>query len=174
VLTLDDDHLTAVWGPIFLTVWKKVTRPDYARSIQFAVRDLAHSVPNQRVACLTIIEEKVELPNAESRTAVANIFRFNLEHIVCSANVMEGEGFRAAAVRGVVTGITLVARQPFPNHVFSSVTQAARWIAQAFAKEGDHVTASRLSASDLINAVDQVRRGGLSGDRVLASSDGSF
>jgi serine/threonine-protein kinase len=172
VLTLDDDHLTAVWGPVFLTVWKKVTRPDYARSIQFAVRDLAHSVPNERVACLTIIEEKAELPNAESRTAVANIFRFNLEHIVCSANVMEGEGFRAAAVRGVVTGIALVARQPFPNHVFSSVSQAARWIAQAFAKEGDHVTASRLSASDLIDAVDQVRRGSLSVDRGLASSDG--
>jgi hypothetical protein len=153
VLTSDDDHMTAIWGPVFFTVWKKVSRVEAARAIQYALRDLAASVPGRRVACLTVIEPRADLPDADTRTAVANIFRFNAESIVCSANVMEGEGFRAAAVRGVVTGIALVARQPFPNHVFPSVSLSAAWICRALVNAG----AASVAPGDLIAAVDEVR-----------------
>jgi hypothetical protein len=39
-------------------------------------------------------------------------------HIIrCSAVIMEGTGFRAAAVRGVVTSLTMLARHEFPHRI---------------------------------------------------------
>ncbi len=152
LLTCDGDHLTATWGPVFITLWKKEARVDAARAIQFALRDFAASTPTGRVACLTVIEAKAELPSKDARIAVANLLRFNAESIVCSLNVMEGEGFRAAAVRGVVTGISLVARQPFPHRTSASVALAASWVATSMQKEG-----LVFSSEELISAVESVR-----------------
>jgi hypothetical protein len=48
--------------------------------------------------------------------------------IACSAVAFEGSGFRAAFVRGVVTGLTILARHPFPNRIFAGVPEASSWL----------------------------------------------
>jgi hypothetical protein len=77
---------------------------------------------------LTIIDENAPAPSAEARTAIARLFESGASDVVSSAVAFEGSGFRAAFVRGVVTSLTLLARQPFPHKVFPGVTQAAAWL----------------------------------------------
>ena len=60
------------------------------------------------------------MPPAASRNELAATLR-GASFIKASAVAFEGQGFRAAAVRGVVTGLTALARQPFPHKVFAHV-----------------------------------------------------
>jgi hypothetical protein len=41
------------------------------------------------------------------------------DHVNASAVVLEGTSFRAAFVRSIVTGLTMLAHQPFPHQVCS-------------------------------------------------------
>jgi hypothetical protein len=42
--------------------------------------------------------------------------------------LVEGTGFRAAAVRAALTGLQLVSKSPYPTRVCASVREALSWI----------------------------------------------
>ena len=75
---------------------------------------------------VTIVEQGAPLPSTQARTVTAEILR--TAPIRLSAMVFEGQGFGAAAVRGVITGIGLLARTPYPHRTFATVTEAVSWI----------------------------------------------
>jgi hypothetical protein len=47
---------------------------------------------------------------------------------IAAAIVIEGSGFRAAAVRSVLAAIYLVARSPYPHKICEDIDVAARWL----------------------------------------------
>jgi hypothetical protein len=143
-LTDDADHCTGILGPVFVVVWKREVSVAAAKSIQFALRDFAAGSPEGHVALLTIVEEAAPMPSADSRTALANILRFNAEELICSAVAMRGSGFRAATVRGVATGLSLLARQPFPHRVFASIEQSSAWVVHMLGRRGIYVDLPHL------------------------------
>lgn len=151
ILAQDADRTVATWGPILVVVWKGTVTVAAAREIQFALRDLAASLPREDVALLTIVEADAPMPSADARTALANILRFCADDIRCSCVVMEGDGFRAAAARSIATGLSLIARQPFPHRIFSTVHEGSRWVAQLL-KQGPPVDPIALSS-----AVEEIR-----------------
>jgi hypothetical protein len=73
-------------------------------------------------------------------------------HLVCSTVVFEGQGFRAAAVRSVVTGLAMLARLPFPHHIFATVPIAVDW-------EIAHLkpVAPNLRRDDVVRAIEGLR-----------------
>ena len=156
VLCSDESHCTGTWGRFFMVVWKGSTTVEAARAIQYGLRDFAAGHGGQRVVLITVVEASAPLPNADARTALSNILRFCADDVLCSGVAMEGDGFRAAAVRGVATGLSLVARQPFPHQVFASVGQAAAWVTRHVNKQSP---SKPMAASDIERAVDCLRRG---------------
>jgi hypothetical protein len=48
--------------------------------------------------------------------------------VACSGIVFEGTGFKMAAVRAIVTGLTMLARPEFPHLVFADVQEASKWM----------------------------------------------
>ena len=46
------------------------------------------------------------------------------------AVVIEGDGFWKAAVRGMFSGIALIAQPPMPWKIFSNVELAAQWLSK--------------------------------------------
>jgi hypothetical protein len=48
--------------------------------------------------------------------------------VLGTAVVVEGTGFKAAAVRAVVAGLRLVTRTSFPRRAFDTVGPASQWI----------------------------------------------
>ncbi|MEK7705362.1 MAG: hypothetical protein AAB426_10415, partial [Myxococcota bacterium] len=101
---------------------------------------------------LTLIEQSAPMPSAEARAAVAKGLADPQIGTRCSAVVFEGEGFRSAAVRSVVSGLTLLAKPPYEHKIFANIGEASIWLA-ATAKDamGWSVTSLEVrdAASDL-------------------------
>ena len=71
--------------------------------------------------------------------------------MMLSAVVHEGTGFRAAAVRSVVTGLAMMANLPYPHKVFATVDDAGRWLHM------NSPVGKKWEARGLIEAVREVR-----------------
>ena len=71
--------------------------------------------------------------------------------IRCSAVVYEGDGFKAATLRAVVTGIAVLSRPIYPHVVFASTISAINWTARHYSHDGP------VWAEQVRNAVDELR-----------------
>lgn len=125
VLHTERDFAVGKCGPVFIVIWKVDTTEKGMKRVADLFR--ATSLP-QRIGMLTVVDADATMPSAEARNLGAAFLAKNSNRIVASAVVHEGSGFKAAAVRAVVTGLSMLARQPFPHKVFSEVQPAASWL----------------------------------------------
>jgi hypothetical protein len=119
------DHTFGTWNHLVIVVWKHETTVSALRGSGALVRALAKE-RGFPVGLLTIVEDGAPLPSTEARKVAAEVLHG--VPIKLSAMVFEGQGFRAASVRGVITGIGLLARTPYPHRTFATVKDAAIWI----------------------------------------------
>jgi hypothetical protein len=68
--------------------------------------------------------------------------------------VFEEDGFKMAAVRAIVSGISVLARPGYPHVVFSNVLKAADWISTLLPPTGGRWAYS----GGIVQAVDNLRR----------------
>jgi hypothetical protein len=115
------------WDRCVGVVWKRETTLEGVEALAQAYREQASRYPSG-VYLLTIIEQGAPMPSTEEREAVAVFLRSGGGRTRMSAVVSEGSGFRAAAVRSVVTGLAMLVRLPYPHGVFGSLDQAAKWL----------------------------------------------
>jgi hypothetical protein len=127
VIALEHDYCFAGWNAIFIVIWRHDTTSDGVRNLDLKLRDHEKAHPDG-CGLLTIIEQGAPMPTSEVRTALARFMTEGARVIRSSAVAFEGAGFRAAAVRGVVTGLTMLARQPYPHKVFATMPDAAQWL----------------------------------------------
>ena len=71
--------------------------------------------------------------------------------MVVSAVIFEGSGFKSAAVRGVVTGMTMLAQQRYPHRVFATIEEASGWYAEKSPRDW------RLGPPGVVEAVRGIR-----------------
>jgi hypothetical protein len=150
VLHSEYDFAVGKHGPVFIVAWRHETTVEGMKRVA-SLFSSCRFLP-QSAGLFTIIDPDAPLPNNEARDAGAQFMRASSAEIAVSAVVFEGAGFRNAAVRAVVTGLTLLARQPFPHRVFSNTGQAARWFVEAGPSDW------RVSPSVLHNAIQLIRR----------------
>jgi len=149
ILHHDDDVCTAIWRDVFVIIWRRNTTIEGVKACD---RTLTEARPDLPKGCgaLTIVEPGAPMPSAEAREALSLFLREAGDVIQLSAVVYEGAGFRAAAVRSVVTGISLVAKQPFPHKVFATVAAASSWMAPS-------LPVGPAASRDVIQAVADLR-----------------
>lgn len=140
------NYIVASWRQIFCIIWLQETAEDDVRRVSEACAEFAKQHP-RGIGLLTIVEGAAPLPQAPARRALARFLAEASAFIRCSAVVLEGSGFRAAAVRSVVTGLSLVARQRFPHRV-CDIEEAGRMFAEILpAATGISVSDTALRAS---------------------------
>ena len=127
------DHAFGTWQHLVIVVWKQQTTVQALRSVGALTFALAKD-SGHKIGLLSIVEDGAPLPTAEVRKVTADVLRG--VPIKLSAMVFEGHGFRAAAVRGVITGIGLLARTPYPHRTFAMVEDAAVWIEEETRADG--------------------------------------
>jgi hypothetical protein len=115
VLAACHDYGVGTWANVFVNIWRHETSNGAAKAVRAACDRFGEEHP-RGVLLLTVIHDKAPAPAPAARHAIAEWLK-NGRYIRASAVVMEGQSFRAAFVRGVVTGLTLLARQPFPHQV---------------------------------------------------------
>ncbi|WP_437573812.1 serine/threonine protein kinase [Sorangium sp. So ce887] len=116
LVTKDSDYILASWRQIFCVIWRQETTYEGVRRLHDGCRRFAKQHP-RGIGLLTIVESGASSPPAPVREALSFFLADASAYIRCSAVVVEGAGFRAAAVRSVVTGLSLVARQRYPHRV---------------------------------------------------------
>lgn len=123
VATADHNHAVGHTERVLFTMWRRDTTLDAVRALAPVTQQLSRL----GTGSLTIVERGASLPSSKARTELASALRAE-RTMLCSALVFEGDGFRAAAVRAITTGIYQLAKPPFPIRVFANVMEAAEWM----------------------------------------------
>jgi hypothetical protein len=150
VLGIDDNHVVGnVWN-VSVLVWGKETTMGGVASAERAIAAHAARHP-EGIGLLTVVEEIADPPNAEVRKALGLMLTSMAGKVKRSAVSQEGTGFRAAMVRGVVTGLMLLTRVPFPHKVFDNADTSVTWIVAG-------LPARPAEASLILAGVREIRR----------------
>ncbi len=146
------DHLIGTWRNVVILVWKQETTLAGVNAAQKVYDDLTKANPSG-VFLLTIVESGAPMPSSAVRDALARFLATGNGRTLLSGVAHEGTGFRAAAVRSVVTGLAVIGQLPYPHKVFATADEAAAWfwvnspVARAWGEQGKM----------LVDAVDQLR-----------------
>jgi hypothetical protein len=151
VSALEPNHCVATWRRFVVIIWRHDTTHDGVSDLRRALTATASK--SEQIALVTIVEPNAPPPPSEVRDALARLLGEFGRTIRFSAVAFEGSGFRAAMVRGVVTGLTLLARMPYPHKVFAGVDESSRWLTANL-----HGIGWRETQAELIEAVAELRR----------------
>lgn len=142
-----DGFASASLGPIVITVFDKAGTVDHARAAGMLLARVARMEPN--VFIFAVLGPDVGPPDKELRDIMSRELA-KAEDRVCSVSqVIEGDGFRAAALRAVLTGMSLMLRLKRIDQVSRSVEKGAAKIAAQ--------TGGRVGAADVVQAVAELR-----------------
>ncbi|HET9953731.1 MAG TPA: hypothetical protein VFQ61_04490 [Polyangiaceae bacterium] len=141
------DYALATWQQVFAVIWRRETTLEGAGHLRSACTAFAQHHP-KGIGLLTIVESGAPLPVSAVRKEIAAFLGDASSFIKCSAVIFEGSGFRAASVRSVVTGLTLLARQAYPHKV-CDLDEAARMFSEILPRATGRALSSEAMRSSL-------------------------
>lgn len=77
---------------------------------------------------ITLLDENVGVPDAKVREALDAMVPKVSPYYGCVSAVYECAGFRAAMIRGVLTGFQMMSRLNYPHKIFATVDDCAAWV----------------------------------------------
>ena len=101
------------------------------------------------VMVLAVLGSTAPAPANAVRASISNAFTRLGPQVHAVANVVEGEGFRAATLRAVVTSMALVIRPTYPVKMTPTIEEAADFLAP--------YSDGRLTVSDIVLASRDLR-----------------
>lgn len=110
--------------------WRFHTHAEEVQALEAAVR-AAFEITKEPVGLIQVAPSTASTPDSRARSALGSMLRQLNGFVSHSAIVHEAEGFRAALIRSIVTGIVSISNPGFPHRVFASVADAAAWMSQS-------------------------------------------
>jgi hypothetical protein len=138
IISMTPAHAIAIWNEFLIQIWRTGTSLDAALKVRAAAHQLSASQTGS-VATLVVVEPQAAMPDSDARAQLAGMIDDQQGRMICAALVHEGQGFRAAAVRAVMTGLMALTRQPVPHQVRATVEQACAWFGTERRLNADHV-----------------------------------
>lgn len=134
-------------GPLAITVFERSPSHDEGLEAMRVLSEVAAS--HEKLKLLCVIAEGCGVPDASLRDLLTREVKRVQKQIGAVANVVEGEGFAAAALRSAVTGMTLVLRPAYPVKTYATVDEAALFLGRDGATRWDEIAAAvaRIRAS---------------------------
>jgi hypothetical protein len=141
-----DGFAATAFGPLVITVFDRASNAQNAEAMARIMTQAARANPG--VAILTVVGPNCKVPDSSVRNRLTSQVKTIQKQLLAAVTVIEGSGFRTAAVRGVVTGMTLVLKaSSYPAKTFATVPEAADFLAGIVS----------MSADDIALAVEQLR-----------------
>jgi hypothetical protein len=149
IISAKEYCIIVTWQNVAIIVWRYQTRAEDVRLASNALHMLSKDNP-EGVGLVQIIDDRGEIVSltADARAAIAKLLDRGRQSIKCSTIVFAGEGFRASAVRAIVTGIAWLTRPGFPHEVFARTSDGVSLQATYLAPRG-----SEKKWSDLLMEV---------------------
>lgn len=156
VLSVVDGFATAEIGRTCILLWRGVVDEARFRLQRQAMEQVAGRYAGDAVI-LCIIEPTSEPPPQALREAASTLLNQLAPKLRCVAYVIEGTGFRAAMIRGVLSGIELVRRSAYPARYFATVAEASAWIAVETGRRSTELADASFELREQLNALDGSR-----------------
>lgn len=118
-------------GPVCITLWRGAVTSEPFELQRAGLASVAERYPGG-VAFLCVVEASARAPDDALRRASSQMVQAHRGKLRCVACVVEGNGFKAATNRGVLSGMALLLdKERFSQiGVFATVDQAAPWMAK--------------------------------------------
>jgi|HubBroStandDraft_6_1064221.scaffolds.fasta_scaffold70676_2 hypothetical protein len=124
----DRDIVVADLEHLCIVIWHGAVTPAPFEKQRAALADVVARHPN-RAGFLIVIEDRVTPPSEELRHKSTEMLKSHGESLRCVGCVIEGNGFRAAITRGVLSGMILLMRNSKSKvSFFADVPSAAAWM----------------------------------------------
>ena len=145
----DDAELRIVsWSNVLAFRWRATPTKAKLELLGRHQRMLAESTVDRRIVVVAVIAPAASLIlTGETRQQSEALVKAGREYLLGMAQVVEGEGFGAAATRAVITGIQLAVRVGYPNKVFGTVADAMPWVSDLLRKAGHERDADDVLAA---------------------------
>jgi hypothetical protein len=132
---------------VAVAFWRYHTYAEDVLALEAAVLR-AHQACGHRIGLIQIVSATAIVPDQHARAALAGFLRRSNRIVARSALVHEAQGFRAAMIRSIVTGITALSNPGFPHRVYGSLPDALDELCRP---------GSDLAASDVRDLVAKLR-----------------
>lgn len=124
----DGAQVLGSWRGHTLAIWEGTPTRTAAEVAARVIRRNVRARPRGS-AYVAVLGPSLELPDAEFRQVFIRLEVELRDELQCTAAIIEGKGFAASALRAVTTGIGLAARHRTPLRCFTTVEEAALWVA---------------------------------------------
>jgi hypothetical protein len=130
------------WHNVFIPVWRTQTLAGQVRVMAQHLGEFA--LQHRRIGLIQIVESECRALDLEAREALVETLHAEGKRIICSAVVFQGDGFRAAAMRAIVTGLNMLVQPGFPHQVFPTLATAATFATKHLYTPGTPEQTARL------------------------------
>jgi hypothetical protein len=140
----EHDYVLATWNNLYICLIRVETTTALVQRMAADAPEFADG-HDGRIGLLTLIEDGAPPPPGETRTQLAHLLR-SADYVQASAVVFEGNSFRAAIVRSVAAGLSLLSRRafPFPHQVFGSLPESVAWLRTQLGEGGQSTVSDEL------------------------------
>lgn len=124
-----EDDLCALytWRALVVVIWRKApTAATIRRPAATLFRALER--PGHPVVFAALAPPQLLLPDSDARKALHDVIRAMDAHLAGAVSVVLGSGFQAAAVRAMLSGFALLARQKHPVAFVGTTAAAAEFV----------------------------------------------
>jgi serine/threonine-protein kinase len=128
VLSQGSDHVLVQFGTHLLGIWDGAVSLASVRLWQLHLQLLVKANP-RRTVYISYERAGFQMPDDAVRKLIADTLRTIDGQLAACVVILPGEGFKAAAVRALVSGIALAARPKSPLGCVKSVAEAQSWVA---------------------------------------------
>lgn len=126
MISSDSCHCAALWRGHLLVLWYGETSLEAALMVARSLLNAARARP-KHTAYIAVLSDSLRLPSAEVREVWVQLRKQIGGDLNSITVIVEGRGFSAAGVRGMVTGIGMASRAPYPMRAFPTIEEAASW-----------------------------------------------
>lgn len=141
------DYVVGFARGLAVAYWRYHTNAEYVPELEAAALR-AHKAFGGPIALMQIVPGSAITPDSRARAALVQMLRSLNGFVSHSVIVHEAEGFRAAMIRSIVTGVAALSNPGFPHRVFAEVPEAANWISHGN---------ERLNAVHIVSSADRLR-----------------
>jgi hypothetical protein len=122
------------------------------------------------LGCLVIIPPLANPPPENVRRAIRDVLTNLAPQLRGLCWLVEGTGFRAAAVRATLVGLRVFNRQPYPTCVASDMTESLQWLLACLSKGSPTKNEVRIAFEAIQRAISGQHAGPGSGSGPVMTS----
>ena len=146
-------HRVWLWQNVFVISWYGKSSAESARALGPITDRIYTQVSYEKFSYVHLIANKLELPDAATRTALLDLTHEHGPRTACVAVIVSGTGFWASAIRSFVTGIRVLAPRGFDLRMHAAIPELGEWLPE----EHERKTGVKLEPSELIRQIERTQ-----------------